>query len=617
MLLMLELGRAFYLVKPDTALQFVIEGAKLARKIGFDKGEMDCLRGTGTILNAKGIYPAALTAWLQALKIAERIHDNTKMARITGNLSILYNEQNDTTLGIEYAHKAISLAQQLHDTSGLTEMFLHLATTYKNMKHLDSALFYNRLADITNKVDNDPLYQGSILSRFGDLFLASGRLDSAMVYYKSSVYHDQESEFYAGLSTNYLGIATVFLKQKRTDSCLYYAKLSYNIGKDRAFTGQVLYASQFLANYYDSVRNIDSAYVYLSAAVEADDSLYSQQKANQLQSMTYDETVRQLQIEDVKKEEEAKAKQNALIGGLATLLLVAFLLVRNNRQKQKANCLLKRQKHDIEDQRDQTNQALAELQQTQAQLVQSEKMASLGELTAGIAHEIQNPLNFVNNFSEVNTEMIDELQAELKSGNTEEAIAISNDIKENEEKISHHGKRADAIVKGMLQHSSQTKGVKEPTDIIALCDEYLRLSYHGLRAKEKNFNVDFKTDFDESIGKINIVPQDIGRVLLNLYNNAFYAVNERQKAEGEKYKPEVSVQTKKLNDKVEIRVEDNGNGIPEKVIDKIFQPFFTTKPAGQGTGLGLSLGYDIIKAHNGKLQVESKEGQGTTFIIQL
>jgi signal transduction histidine kinase len=244
-------------------------------------------------------------------------------------------------------------------------------------------------------------------------------------------------------------------------------------------------------------------------------------------------------------------------------------------------------------------------------------MASLGELTAGIAHEIQNPLNFVNNFSDVNSELIAEMEVELQNGNVEEAISIANDIKENEEKINHHGKRADAIVKGMLQHSRKSSGQKEPTDINALADEYLRLSYHGLRAKDKTFNADFKTDFDESIGKINIIPQDIGRVLLNLFNNAFYAVNEQKKSNLISYQPTVFVGTQECDGKIQITVRDNGNGIPQKIVDKIFQPFFTTKPTGEGTGLGLSLSYDIIKVHGGEIKVESKEGEGTDFIIQL
>ena len=261
--------------------------------------------------------------------------------------------------------------------------------------------------------------------------------------------------------------------------------------------------------------------------------------------------------------------------------------------------------------------ALDHLKSAQAQLVQSEKMASLGELTAGIAHEIQNPLNFVNNFSDVNTELIEEMKVELASGNNEEAIAIANDIADNEQKINHHGKRADAIVKGMLQHSRSSSGVKEPNDINVLADEYLRLAYHGLRAKDNKFNATMKTDFDQSIGKIDIISQDIGRVMLNLITNAFYAVNEKKKQQIPGYEPIVSVTSEKKDDQVLIYVKDNGNGIPPSILDKIFQPFFTTKPTGQGTGLGLSLSYDIVKAHGGELTVATKEGEGTTFTIQL
>ncbi|MBD0776298.1 ATP-binding protein [Maribacter sp. ANRC-HE7] len=262
-------------------------------------------------------------------------------------------------------------------------------------------------------------------------------------------------------------------------------------------------------------------------------------------------------------------------------------------------------------------QSIINLKSTQAQLIHSEKMASLGELTAGIAHEIQNPLNFVNNFSEVSNELIDEMNEELDKGDLEEAKAISLDIKQNLEKIYHHGKRADNIVKGMLQHSRSSSGTKEPTDINALADEYLRLAYHGLRAKDKSFNSTMETDFDDTIGKINIVPQDMGRVILNLITNAFYAVNEK-KEDDENFKPIVSVSTKKNDDHITIRVSDNGNGIPKEVLDKIFQPFFTTKPTGEGTGLGLSMSYDIVtKGHGGKLMVETTENKGTTFIIEL
>ena len=298
------------------------------------------------------------------------------------------------------------------------------------------------------------------------------------------------------------------------------------------------------------------------------------------------------------------------------LLSLIFLVYRYQRARLLKAERERTRKKELEQARE-IEKAYHELRSTQTQLVQREKMAGLGELTAGIAHEIQNPLNFVNNFSDINAELVDELKAELTNGNIPLASEIADSIKENEQKINHHGKRADAIVKGMLQHSRTSSGQKEPTDINALADEYLRLAYHGLRAKDKSFNATTNTDFDKSIGSINIVPQDMGRVILNLINNAFYAVDEKKKQNGDGYEPTVSVSTKKENGKVEIRVADNGNGIPQKVLDKIFQPFFTTKPTGQGTGLGLSLSYDIVRAHGGEIKVNTKENNGTEFIIEL
>ena len=312
--------------------------------------------------------------------------------------------------------------------------------------------------------------------------------------------------------------------------------------------------------------------------------------------------------------------------------ITSFKLERTEKVKRTTAILLEETIEELEQKRkaiEETNatlhQSLQELKAAQAQLIQSEKMASLGELTAGIAHEIQNPLNFVNNFSEVSTELVDEMNDEIDKGNLADAKQIAQDLKQNLEKINHHGKRAGDIVKGMLQHSRNTSNTtKEPTDINKLADEYLRLAYHGLRAKDKSFNATMKTNFDKSlsadeagIGNINIIPQDIGRVILNLITNAFYVVNEKKKSGIEGYEPTVSISTKKENNKVLITVKDNGNGIPQKILDKIFQPFFTTKPTGQGTGLGLSLAYDIVKAHGGNLLVTTKENEGTEFTIQL
>jgi signal transduction histidine kinase len=300
----------------------------------------------------------------------------------------------------------------------------------------------------------------------------------------------------------------------------------------------------------------------------------------------------------------------SLLAGLIGIGLVAFVLYRSNRQKAKANDLLQQKKEQLQ-------LTVNELKATQAQLIQSEKMASLGELTAGIAHEIQNPLNFVNNFSETNIELIDEMQQEIDKGNLVEVKVLATDVKKNEQKIVHHGKRADTIVKNMLQHARPTSVGKEQVDLNAMVDECLRLSYHGYRAKEKSFNAKLETQLSPQLERVNAVPQDISRVLINLFNNALYSVTEKKKQLNGEFEPTVLVSTKQNNGKAEVIVKDNGLGIPASVIDKIYQPFFTTKPTGEGTGLGLSLSYDIVKAHGGEMKVKTKEGEFAEFIIQL
>jgi signal transduction histidine kinase len=322
--------------------------------------------------------------------------------------------------------------------------------------------------------------------------------------------------------------------------------------------------------------------------------------------------------------------------GLAVMVLLFssfFIALRNIGHKQKAYALLQKQKEETDLQKLKLEEAMVELEATQAQLIQREKMASLGELTAGIAHEIQNPLNFVKNFSEVSTELVEELNEELAEGNLDSINSIAIAIKENLNTITYHSNRADSIIKGMMLHSRTSTGIKELTDINALADEYLRLSYHGLRAKDKSFNATMHTNYDKSIGEIKIISQDIGRALLNLFNNAFYSTNEKYRQvvntslpNSKVFEPTIWVSTKKIaptlvdrggGGSVEISVRDNGMGIPLKIKEKILQPFFTTKPAGQGTGLGLSLSYDIIKAHGGELLVETKEGEFAEFKILL
>ncbi len=414
---------------------------------------------------------------------------------------------------------------------------------------------------------------------------------------------------FAGIVAPDYYLALVRIKQDRHNDAIDL--LIKDIVRVNNIRLDVLRDYKLLAELYEKTGNKLKAKDTYKAFISLQDSILADQNKYRTISFETEQQMNEKELSIAKLESQNKISslsRNFSIG-IATLLLLIVAGVYNRfRTKKRANLILE--------------ETLSNLKSTQSQLIQSEKMASLGELTAGIAHEIQNPLNFVNNFSEVNKELLVEMKDEMNKGNLAEAIALANDVMGNEEKINHHGKRADAIVKGMLQHSRTSTGQKEPTDINALADEYLRLAYHGLRAKDKTFNATMKTDFDGSIGKINVIAQDMGRVMLNLITNAFYACTDRnrminaEKIE-QKYEPTVTIITRKQNGKVEISVKDNGNGIPQKVLDKIFQPFFTTKPAGQGTGLGLSLAYDIIKTHGGELTVETKEGEGAIFIIRL
>jgi signal transduction histidine kinase len=430
-------------------------------------------------------------------------------------------------------------------------------------------------------------------------------------YYRKSLVASAENGYFRGVVASNLLLADYYIQSGKKDSAYSYMKDALTAAQNLDAPDLLLRSYTAFTHYYRDAGNNDSTVKYQGLIIKINDSLFNKKQTQEFQNIDFNEQQRQSEIEDAKAAERVKYRMWGLITGLTIFLFIAIILYRNSLQRKKANSLLSQQKNELE-------KTLTSLRTAQNQLVQSEKMASLGEMTAGIAHEIQNPLNFVNNFSEVNTELIEELKAELEAGNKQQAMEIANNIKENEEKIIQHGKRADGIVKSMLQHSRSSSGKKELTDINALTDEYVRLAYHGLRAKDKSFNAKFETDFDKNIDKIEVIPQEIGRVLLNLINNAFYAVSEKEKQAGENYEPTVTVTTKRADDKITVTVKDNGHGIPQKVLDKIFQPFFTTKPAGQGTGLGLSLSYDIItKAHGGEFKVETKEGEGTVFIISI
>ena len=614
--LLFALSNEYLWSVPDIGKTYAEKGLQLSKKLGYKYGEGVCSYNLSVGLSQTGDFTNALDFGFRAIKIFEDMQDSSQLVLGHVTLMICYREQGDYKQALLQGYKAKELQELLPFDSLSNHLILaNISSVYEKNDQLDSALYYAQKA---YELDNGA---SSVLITLGGVYFKMGNLDKALNYYRMEIYANTLYKSEWALMDTYLGMSKAFEGARKMDSSVYYARISFSKAINIDNPQGVMNASKQLAHLYELKSIQDSTVKYLKLTITLNDSLFSRQKIIEVQSFTFNKELHQQELEAQQAQEKNTVRLYALLVGAVVFLVIAFILWRNNMHKQKINTLLEQKNGQIQN-------TLTELKLTQSQLIQSAKMASLGELTAGIAHEIQNPLNFVNNFSEVNKELVDELQQELRAGKIDDAITISNDIKKNEEKINHHGKRADAIVKGMLQHSQSSSRLKEPTDINKLADEYLRLAYHGLRAKDKSFNATLKTDFDESIGNINAIPQDIGRVILNIITNAFYAVNEKQKAPhplkgGEEYEPLVTVTTRRsgspLGDggKIEVSVKDNGNGIPQKVLNKIFQPFFTTKPTGQGTGLGLSLAYDIVKVHGGELKVETNEGEGSEFIIQL
>jgi len=579
------------------------EGIRLAQQLDYSKGEAYCKRSYGFFFWSTGDYTTAIKMAFDGIPYAEKSKDRGLLDWLYLLLVNAYRDNGDFDDAIKYDRKGRELSRMLNQPTGAKEDAV-TASIYYGIGNLDSARHYINLS-----VQGGGITDGWTCMIKGRILAKTNEVDSALHYFNLSVKELLEAQNYKALTNSYQGLSALHQQVGNIDSSIHYAKSGLRIAMQKFFTKEQFDLCSLLAEIYEKTER-DSTLKYYKLAMVAKDSLFNKEKTKQMLSARFNEELRQQEIRNAEKEYKNRLRTYGFIIGLIGFLVIVLILWRNNRQKKLANRQLQRQKEKVEI-------TLSKLRATQAQLIQQEKMASLGELTAGIAHEIQNPLNFVNNFSDINKGLADELQQEVDRGNLEEIKIIAKDIHDNEEKINHHGKRADAIVKGMLQHSRTSSGQRELTDINSLCDEYLRLAYHGLRAKDKSFNTTTKTEFDNSIGKINVVPQEFGRVILNLINNAFYAVSERQKQNVNGYEPTVIVTTRKQKEKIEVTVKDNGNGIPQKMVDKIFQPFFTTKPTGQGTGLGLSLAYDIIKAHGGEIRVTTKEGEGSEFIIQL
>ena len=595
-----QLSAMFTILDGNKALVYGNEAVQLARTIDDEDGLITALGRIAFIHAGSNDWPRSIIEVNEALQMVKP--EDPRSIFFSNIMSINSHTQENVEEGLAWTRKAQDhpiFMRQPEENRWPT--YMQLAMGYEALGQLDSASKYadtlkyfvgkypHLSADLTNLSYNI----------FGRLALRKNDIPEAIRQFR---FVDAD-----------LGIASAYSKEGIRDSVIFYARRS--VGKFSASKNpnerQVAY--KLLADAYDGVDPV-KANEYLKQYVAVRESRFNGEKLKQLEKVQLDEQKRRAEVD---RQEAAKKSRN-MIMILLTILVVSLVfsvfLFRILKQKQRVNQELQG--------------AYAKLEASKAQLVHAEKMASLGELTAGIAHEIQNPLNFVNNFSEINRDLIVEAFQAQERGDMDEVAVLLGDIRDNEGKIHQHGLRADAIVKSMLQHSRTSSGKKEPTDLAALADEYLKLAYHGMRAKDKDFNCALETDFDPDLPKVNVVTQDIGRVLLNLYNNAFQAVMERKKSGEEGYEPKVKVEIQRGSSvdprssildprSVTLRVTDNGPGIPEAIRDKIFQPFFTTKPTGQGTGLGLSLSYDIVtKGHGGEIKVESKAGEGSTFIVQ-
>ena len=619
----------FFTNKPDSSYYYINKSIDWAFNLKDKRFLILAYGRMGFYYVCTSQLKAAIEISLKGIKLSESNRIKDYLSALYYNLSWVYSNLNDLGFQLNYGHKAIAYLQDSKDPfmDQPIHVFGILSAGYLFSNKPDSAFYFlekmhSRLESSKELIAKDiyqwylgMYYQNTKQFAKADSVLAEGLA-------RCEAINDLQL-----LQVFYATLARSFIKQGKIKDAIPLLHHEIRVSASTKDREDIKDAAKILYICFNRLGVHDSAFYYLKLSDSLQTITDRVSNNNEVRQIAFDTQLSQKENESNLVLQNVRNRNKITIYIFLTavvfFLILAIVQWRNNKQKKKANLLLQQQKEKVES-------TLSELKATQQQLIQSEKMASLGELTAGIAHEIQNPLNFVNNFSDVNAELIDEANQEIEKGNTDEVKAILNDIKDNEQKINHHGKRADAIVKGMLQHSRSSSGQKEPTDINALAEEYLRLAYHGLRAKDKSFNATTKTEFDNNIGKINVVPQDLGRVVLNLINNAFYAVSEKQKHASASlpagqagsalngYEPTVTVSTKKNNGKVELCVKDNGNGIPQKILDKIFQPFFTTKPTGQGTGLGLSLAYDIItKGHSGELKVETKEGDGTSFIILL
>jgi len=613
-----------------------------AKKAAEDVPAKEVLAGAynnlGNAYRELGNIEEAHISFKEALKLSEQTGDRKGIATAQGNLGTIYSLMGKQTEALKSYDEARKRFEEIGSKESATISYLESGSVLFDLKRYDEAKqTLEKGLELAKQVGYKEIISKSyrLLSQIDTV---KGNYASALQNYNQYItYRDSTSNAEASKQLSEQRLQYAF--SKKEDSLrLQQALIAEQLEKQTLLSKQQQQELKLKQASLELTQREKDVQMLRFLQTKTELQLSNEQNEKKLALAQQEKTLQEAELEkqtlhSKQKEQEIllkdrklaiqKAQRNIWLAGAIAFLVLSFIMFRNYRQKQKANHLLQQQNAELEDQRDKIKKAMAELQQTQIQLIQKEKMASLGELTAGIAHEIQNPLNFVNNFSEVNFDLGNELKAEvtkLSLTNEQQQYfhSITDELLQNQQKITHHGKRAEAIVKNMLQHSGKSSGVKESIDINALVDECLRISYHGYRTKHKTFETKIETDFDKAASHANVIPQDISRVLVNLLNNAFYAVNERKKQLNGSFDPIVFVRTQKNGNNITIVVKDNGTGMSEKVTAKVFQPFFTTKPSGEGTGLGLSLSYDLVtKGHGGEMKVESKEGEGAKFTIQL
>ncbi len=585
--LLLAIGSDYRFSKIDSAIYYMDKAIALAQKANSFVQEAQAFSDKGSLIQDSGDIPKGYVYMLQSLDIISRgPHDDKRIifihAVIENRLGNLFMELGEYNTSIEHYRLSISYYNK-SVSRPIYNGFSNIGNDFELMGRLDSAQIYQQMAYNHIKQDSTTAFAvyAELQGRLGNVERDLGHYTDALNWYRRGSHNALQTSDLRNLSELYLREGQTYAKLSQRDSALLYARKTLNVSRQISMKSSEYQAAALLSGLFKATGKPDSALFYLSLSQKIRDELFGPATFRQLQQLALTEQQRQQQLQQQNDELKYRYAIIAGVSGFIVIMLVAFIIWVNYRKQKSTNQLLNEQKEEIAAQRDHLGSTLEKLKATQHQLIQSEKMASLGELTAGIAHEIQNPLNFVNNFSEVNAELISEMKEEIEKGDLEEIKAIAGDIEENSKKINMHGKRADAIVKGMLQHSQSGSGVKEPTNINALAAECMRLAYHGLRAKDKSFNAELINRFDQTLPNINVIPQDMVRVMLNLFNNAFYAVNQKAKTAGEDYQPKVELTTfapPPGGGGWGAKIRDNGTGIPDAIKDKIMQPFFTTKP---------------------------------------